>query len=193
MTGACCVRGDVAELFDRFPDGLNVRHVMCVDHAACSQRSTIGGGQRTSTREAVRGVKRSGIADVRILCKPQLQNSRCEGKVRRESPAHEQLNLFEGPLWVFIKSANTRVELDRNRAVISIFSGQRYATAMLVSRSPPLVPLCEERWPQKTRPDCGGFDPRNIPTNRAVSWGIYTWSGRSDRVSTLTSHKRYAQ
>jgi len=36
LTSACCVRGDVAELFDCFPDGLDVRHVLRVDHAACS-------------------------------------------------------------------------------------------------------------------------------------------------------------
>ena len=36
LTGACCVRGEVAELFDRFPNGLDVRHVLRVDHAACS-------------------------------------------------------------------------------------------------------------------------------------------------------------
>lgn len=27
LTGACCIQGDVTELSDRFPDGLNVRHV----------------------------------------------------------------------------------------------------------------------------------------------------------------------
>jgi len=39
LTSACCVRGDVAELFDRLPDGLDVLHVLRVDHAACSQQS----------------------------------------------------------------------------------------------------------------------------------------------------------
>ena len=71
LTGACCVRGDVAELFDRFPDGLNVRHVMRVDHAACSQQSrrlrAQRGGRHASTREVVREVKGSGIADVTSL------------------------------------------------------------------------------------------------------------------------------
>lgn len=38
LTGACCVRGDVAELFDRLLDGLNVRHIIRVEPVACSQR-----------------------------------------------------------------------------------------------------------------------------------------------------------
>lgn len=38
VTGACCVRRDVAELLYRFPDGLNVRHVLRVGHVVWSQR-----------------------------------------------------------------------------------------------------------------------------------------------------------
>ena len=37
LTGACRVRGDVAELFDRLPDGLDVWHVLRVDQVACSR------------------------------------------------------------------------------------------------------------------------------------------------------------
>ena len=31
LASACCIRGDVAELFDRLPDGLYVQHVLRVD------------------------------------------------------------------------------------------------------------------------------------------------------------------
>ena len=54
LAGACCVRGDVAELFDRLSYGSDVRHVLRVDHAACSSRvdgrRARRGGRHTSTR-----------------------------------------------------------------------------------------------------------------------------------------------
>ena len=39
LTGACCIRGEVAELFDCFPDGLNVRHLLRVGCSTWSQES----------------------------------------------------------------------------------------------------------------------------------------------------------
>ena len=62
LTGACCVRGDFAELFDRFPDCLDVRHVLRVDHAACSQQSrwvtgsALWTAHESSMRTEVRGL-----------------------------------------------------------------------------------------------------------------------------------------
>ena len=62
LAGACCVRGDVAELFDRFPDGLDVRHILRVNHAACSQQSrrvaslTLWTAHESSMRTEVRGL-----------------------------------------------------------------------------------------------------------------------------------------
>jgi hypothetical protein len=57
LTGACCVRGDVAELFDRSSDGLDVGHVLRVGRAACSQQSrgwrARRGGRHTSARAVV--------------------------------------------------------------------------------------------------------------------------------------------
>ena len=67
LTGACCVRGDVAELFDRFPDGLNVRHIMRVDHTARSQQSRrVASSTRwtAASESGGSGSQRSGIADV---------------------------------------------------------------------------------------------------------------------------------
>jgi hypothetical protein len=58
LTGACCVRGDVAELFDRFPDGLDFRHVLRVDHTACSQQS-----RRTASSTLWNGTRVEGFGD----------------------------------------------------------------------------------------------------------------------------------
>ena len=59
LTGACCVRGDVAELSDRFPHGLNVRHVLRVDHSPSRVDGQRGGrgGRHTSMRTVVREVR----------------------------------------------------------------------------------------------------------------------------------------
>ena len=50
LTSACCVRGEVTELVDCFPDGSDVRHVLRVDHAVRSQQSKL---LASSTRRAV--------------------------------------------------------------------------------------------------------------------------------------------
>ena len=74
LTGACCVRGDVAELFDRSSDGLDVGHVIRVGHAVCSQQSRrVAGSTRWTAHE----------------CESGGLGSRCSGFADRRGPARK--------------------------------------------------------------------------------------------------------
>ena len=63
LTGACCVCGYVAELFDRFPDGLDVLHVLRVDSTTQRARSRVSG--QASEFDAVDGTRGGSGAEVR--------------------------------------------------------------------------------------------------------------------------------